>query len=133
MIPLVLHTKHLGCIISILCEEEILQRRTEDEYLRPSFFSDCAITHRSPFHTVISPVKNLFDRRLKTDLRLKYQKQKETSWIQKYAKAKDSIEKQCLMCVLTPSPLKLSNTRTSLHVTRLVSKEDLSKGRPLYC
>ena len=67
------------------------------------------------------------------DLRLKYLKQKQPSWIQKYTKAKDSILNQCLMCELTSSPLKLSNTRTSLHVTTPVSKEDLLKERPLDC
>ena len=65
--------------------------------------------------------------------RLKYLKQKQPSWIQKYTKAKDSILNQCLMCELTSSPLKLSNTRTSLHVTTPVSKEDLLKERPLDC
>ena len=67
------------------------------------------------------------------DLRLKYQKQKQPSWIRKYTKVKDSIENQCLMRGLTSNPLKLSNTRTSLHVTPLVSKEDLLKERPLDC
>ena len=67
------------------------------------------------------------------DLRLKYQKQKQPSWIRKYTKAKDSIEKLCLICVLTSSPLKLSNTHTSLRVSPLESKEDLSKERPLDC
>ena len=36
----------------------------------------------------------------------------ETTFLRKYTKAKDSIEKQCLMCLLTSNLLKLSYTRT---------------------
>ena len=122
--------RYIDDVISIWnpTREEITQfiEQANSHHLTIRFTAEVSDTETTFLDTKIYKGER-FNREAVLDVR------KQPSWIRKYTKAKDSIEKQCLTCVLTSSPLKLSNTRTSLHVTPLVSKEDLSKERPFDC